>query len=64
MPGGISGGELARTALKRWPHLKVLLTSGFPESRIGDDRTPDNIRLLSKPYRREDLANTVREILG
>jgi PAS domain S-box-containing protein len=64
MPGGIGGGELARGAVERWPDLKVLLTSGFPENRIGNDPNLRNIRLLSKPYRREDLANTLREIMG
>jgi PAS domain S-box-containing protein len=64
MPGGVSGFDLARSAIDRWPHLKVLLSSGFPEARLnGSSDAIDGIRLLSKPYRREDLARALRESL-
>jgi PAS domain S-box-containing protein len=64
MPGEMDGIELARTAMTRWPALKVLLTSGFPESRLdpnGDDLA--GLRLLGKPYRRDELARALREFL-
>ena len=64
MPGGMDGIELARAAMVRWPDLRIVLTSGFPESRLnGDDEPVNRLRLLSKPYRREELAQTLREIL-
>ncbi|HLJ20243.1 MAG TPA: PAS domain S-box protein [Stellaceae bacterium] len=64
MPGGVSGFELARTAIARWPALKVLLSSGFPEAKMqGNGETIAGVRLLSKPYRREDLARALRESL-
>ena len=64
MPGGISGFELARTATTRWPRLKVLLTSGFPEAKMHNrGETAAGVRLLSKPYRRDDLARALRESL-
>jgi PAS domain S-box-containing protein len=59
LPGGTSGYELARAALARWPHVKVVLTSGFPENRAADDERLQNLRLLSKPYRKEDLAQVI-----
>jgi PAS domain S-box-containing protein len=63
MPG-MDGRDLAREAMARHPHLKVLLTSGFPESRIElDALSLRNIRLLSKPYRKQELAQMVRAIL-
>ncbi len=63
MPG-MDGLELAREAMTRHPKLKVLLTSGFPEARLDREALPTrNIRLLSKPYRKQELAQTVREIL-
>ena len=34
MPGGMDGVELARTVMARWPALRVVLTSGFPEARL------------------------------
>ena len=63
LPGGTSGYELARAALARWPDIKILLTSGFPENRIASDGKPRHIKLLSKPYRREDIARAIREML-
>jgi PAS domain S-box-containing protein len=65
MPGGMSGYELGRIARTRWPKIKVLLTSGFPEEKInGNGKPPWNMRLLLKPYRKEDLALMLREVLA
>jgi signal transduction histidine kinase/ActR/RegA family two-component response regulator len=63
MPGEVNGIELAREAVTRWPALKVVLTSGFPQARleVGGDASAD-IHLLSKPYRRDDLARLLRGI--
>jgi PAS domain S-box-containing protein len=64
MPGGVNGLELARAAAERWPALKILLTSGFPEARLTEDTTGTlGLRLLSKPYRKDHLARTLREVL-
>ena len=62
MPGGLDGVELARLALERWPELKILLTSGFPDVRIKHDEAfLENYRLLSKPYSKNELAHALRE---
>jgi CheY-like chemotaxis protein len=64
MPGDVNGIELARTALARLPALKVILTSGFPEIKLnGTEQSMMGMRLLSKPYRKEDIAKAVREVL-
>jgi CheY-like chemotaxis protein len=63
MPGGTSGYEIARTVLSRWPAIKIVLTSGFPEYKINGEGAGTNLRLLSKPYRRDDLSRIVREVL-
>jgi DNA-binding LytR/AlgR family response regulator len=64
MPGGLDGVELARMAGERRPELKVLLTSGFPQERVeADGNLLGSLRLLSKPYRREELAAAVRTAL-
>jgi PAS domain S-box-containing protein len=61
MPGGLDGFELAQLARGRWPALKVVLTSGFPQSRLdGDGALLGSLELLSKPYRKEDLAAALR----
>jgi PAS domain S-box-containing protein len=59
LPGGMSGYELARIASSRWPAIKIVLTSGFPENRITGDGKLHNINLLSKPYRKEDMARII-----
>jgi len=64
MPGQLNGLELARVVAERWPALKVILTSGFPETTLnGHVGSPAGMRLLSKPYRKTDLARIVRETL-
>ncbi len=63
MPGGTSGYEIARIALTRWPAIKIVLTSGFPEYKLNGNGAAANLRLLSKPYRRDDLSRVVREVL-
>jgi PAS domain S-box-containing protein len=63
MPGGTSGYELARAVLSRWPAIKIVLTSGFPENRTNGEADAPNLRLLSKPYRRDELGRVIREIL-
>ncbi len=65
MPGGINGRELARRARQRWPDIKIVFTSGFSEARLNGDTGPlaACTPLLSKPYRKEDLASAAREAL-
>jgi PAS domain S-box-containing protein len=65
MPGGVNGHELARRARQRWPQIKIVFTSGFSEARLNGelDPLPASTPLLSKPYRKEDLANAAREAL-
>lgn len=65
MPGGMSGPEMAHEALKRWPTMCVLLTSGFPDTKIEDfSEFAHSWRLLTKPYRKADLATTIRAALN
>ncbi|MGP0090271.1 MAG: PAS-domain containing protein [Xanthobacteraceae bacterium] len=64
MPGGMDGKALADVARKVRPDLKVLFTSGFPGTSIGDAVQFDGGEaFLSKPYRKHDLARKVREVL-
>ena len=64
MPGGMFGPELARQATGLRPGLKVLFTSGYSQSPV---KTPDQIgdaRILTKPFRRNDLAAMLRAALS
>ncbi len=64
MPGDMDGRDLLRAAVARRPLLRTLLTSGFPDARAGGSAPQaPSTRLLSKPYRKEELRRAVREIL-
>lgn len=64
MPGGVNGYVLAEKAKSIKPNLKVLLTSGYTSKNLSRNvlsSFSDN--LLSKPYRKADLAQRVRMVL-
>lgn len=64
LPGGMDGIALMREVVKRHPGSKMLLTSGFPGNRLADaEGLGGSVRLLSKPYRKDELARYVRESL-
>jgi signal transduction histidine kinase len=64
MPG-MNGQELAQEAAKLYPGLRVLFTSGFPEAALGQSGTiSEGDLLLSKPYRKQELAQKVRQALA
>jgi DNA-binding NtrC family response regulator len=66
MPGELDGVALARIAVERWPDIKIILTSGYPQGHIqsGGEPLQSDIRILSKPYRAEEFTNAVRDSLG
>ena len=64
MPGGMNGYELAEQASKNKPELKILLTSGFTSKTIAQNgQVRFSVQMLSKPYRKTDLAQHIRQIL-
>jgi PAS domain S-box-containing protein len=64
MPGGINGWELADLAQRSRPGLPVLLTSGYAlETLIKHGRASGESVVLTKPYRKADLARRLREAL-
>jgi DNA-binding NtrC family response regulator len=64
MPGDMDGIELALQATGLHPGLRVLLTSGFPDLRGSEPQgTSPDYRLLNKPYRHDDLAHAVRQVM-
>lgn len=64
MPGGMNGDELAKWALKQFPHIKVLLTTAS-SSEIQETMSShgDDIHWLGKPYSRDELAQRIRSVL-
>jgi CheY-like chemotaxis protein len=59
MPGDIDGFELARIVSREFPHIAILLTTGFAGRRPKDVEA----KILYKPYKLADLAAAVRESL-
>jgi PAS domain S-box-containing protein len=65
MPGGINGWELADRAQRARPGLPVLLSSGYAlETLIKHGRASGDSVVLTKPYRKADLARRLREALN
>lgn len=64
MPGGMTGYELAKTVRASRPQMKIILTSGYTElaAQIGNGDF-DKYQVLSKPYRKQDLASALRNAL-
>ena len=63
MPGGMSGSELADAALRLRSDLKILFTSGFTAAAASAMREKVGSNLLTKPYRKAELAQRVRATL-
>jgi CheY-like chemotaxis protein len=65
MPGPMNGRRLAGEAVKRRPSLKVVFTSGYTENAIvHQGRLDADVVLLSKPYRKSDLARIIRQAVA
>ena len=62
IPGLMDGLKLAHAVRGRWPPIKIIATSGRVNIRI-DDLTEGG-RFLTKPYLPEEIAGTLRELVG
>ena len=65
MPGGMSGYELRSKVRDLYPHIPVLLTSGYAEELAGGQVAVDeDLKVLRKPYRMADLAAAIEDALS
>jgi signal transduction histidine kinase/CHASE3 domain sensor protein len=65
MPGGMTGRQLADEATRRRPGTRVLYTSGYTDNAIvHQGRVDPGVLLLTKPYRKSELADMIRRALG
>jgi DNA-binding NtrC family response regulator len=65
MPGGMNGVQLAVEARRTRPQLKVLLTSGYTATALSlEHGLPNNLDVVEKPFRREELAKKLRLVIG
>ena len=64
MPGPLRSPQLAEKAKQLFPDIAVLFTSGYTQNAIvHGGRLDPGVELLSKPYRREDLARKIRQVM-
>ena len=63
MPGGVTGYDVAEWVRSRKPGVKVLLTSGYSEMPLAANEIVREIKVLEKPYTRDQLACALREAL-
>lgn len=65
MPGGMSGFDLARQVRRRYPKLRVILTSGYSAELMNEtDVARLDLKVLRKPYRQSELARVFRAALS
>jgi CheY-like chemotaxis protein len=62
MPGEMNGVQLAYTIRKRYPHLAVVLATGYSET-LTEWRGEAVAEVLSKPYRLDDLVAALERAL-
>jgi CheY-like chemotaxis protein len=64
LPGKLNGPGLAKQALLIRPNLKILFNSGYAEQAIFQTGVLEvGAQIISKPFRKQQLANKIFEIL-
>jgi signal transduction histidine kinase/CheY-like chemotaxis protein len=65
MPGPVRSIEVARQAKEMFPNIEVLFTSGYTQNAIvHGGRLDPGVELISKPYRRDELARKIRQLFA
>ncbi len=65
LPGRLRGRELAEQVAAVRPDVRILFMSGYTENSIvHHGRLDDGVQLIAKPFKREQLARKVAEVLG
>ncbi len=64
MPGGMNGLMLADAVMEHDPTVSVLLTTGYNEELVVNGPRKRATDVLSKPYRRTELLDRVRQALN
>jgi signal transduction histidine kinase/ActR/RegA family two-component response regulator len=64
MPGGMDGVQLAGEAKRIRPELKILLASGYVGNLGSSQTLSEELVVLNKPYRRDELAAKLREVMA
>jgi two-component system, response regulator PdtaR len=62
MPGSMDGVKLAHYVRKRWPPVKIIVTSGHPH--VTAEQLPNGSLFLSKPYHPEQVRHQIELLLN
>jgi two-component system, response regulator PdtaR len=60
MPSSMDGLALAEQVHQRWPHIRLLISSGY--ARPHSDEIPDCGQFVPKPYRGATLVRHIAEM--
>ena len=60
-PGRLDGIDLAKLVASKWPHIKVVLTSGYNVNSLSNLDAFD--QFLAKPWSIDQLRGTVLKVL-
>ncbi|MGI3778574.1 MAG: CHASE3 domain-containing protein [Janthinobacterium lividum] len=65
LPGPLRGRDVAERVAAMRPEVRVLFMSGYAEDTVARHGQPgEDVPLIGKPFRREQLARKVAEVLG
>ena len=60
MPGSMDGLKLARAVRRRWPPIRIIVTSALA---VGDESLlPMGSKFISKPYDSAEISNAIRRL--
>lgn len=62
MPGSMDGLKLAAYVAKRWPSIKVMVTSGHTTPEEGD--LPEGGLFVPKPHGADEIVRIASEMIG
>ena len=62
MPGGMTGIELAREAARKWPSMRIVLTSGYAGDDVDAALADAPWPFVRKPYSGEQLAAVLGDL--
>ncbi len=65
MPGGVSGGELAKRLMESVPNLRVLFMSGYPDDElVRQGVAAESVAFIQKPFSPMTLSHRIQEIFS
>jgi DNA-binding response OmpR family regulator len=65
LPGGLNGRQVADSARKLQPDMKVLFITGYAENAVlSHGRIDAGMHVMTKPFAMEGLASRIQSLLA